>query len=148
MAIIRRNDAEAECDVQMTSMMDLVFLLLIFFIVTASLKRPEKVLPITPPNATHAKETRLHNETVITIDAQGNWYVFDGKKNFNQTIVKQGEMLTILQAIKEQGEETPIRLDVDKDAKFIHVMPVIDSMAFYQIRNIHIKSQHAHSDNK
>lgn len=148
MAILRRNDDSSECDVQMTSFMDLVFLLLIFFIVTASLKRPEKVLPVHPPRASYAREARLNNETIITVTQGGDWYVYDGKSHFNQRVVDRAEMMTLLRGIAEKNKDAPIRVDVDKDAKYFNVMMIIDNLAFYDIRNVYLRSQHGSGNEK
>jgi biopolymer transport protein ExbD len=147
MGLIRRND-DNECDVQMTSFMDLVFLLLIFFIVTASLKKPEKVLNVVPPMATYAREAKLQNEVVITVTRDGEWYLNDNKKYFNQAPVDRGEMMTYLRTIAEADRNTPIRLDIDRKAEFYQVMPVVDNLAFYQLRNLYLKSQHDQADEK
>ena len=147
MGLIRRPD-DNECDVQMTSFMDLVFLLLIFFIVTASLKKPEKVLNVVPPRATFAREAKLQNEIVITVTREGEWYLNDNKKYFNQAPVNRGEMMTYLRTVSEADRQTPIRLDIDRLAPFYNVMPVVDNLAFYQLRNISLKSQPDQADEK
>lgn len=147
MGLIRRPD-DNECDVQMTSFMDLVFLLLIFFIVTASLKKPEKVLNVVPPRATFAREAKLQNEIVITVTREGEWYLNDNKKYFNQAPVNRGEMMTYIRTVAEADRQTPIRLDIDRLTPFYNVMPVVDNLAFYQLRNIYLKSQHDQTDEK
>jgi biopolymer transport protein ExbD len=147
MGLIRRdNDADGE--LQMTSFMDLVFLLLIFFIVTASLKRPEKVLNISPPRATFARDARLHDEIIISVTRDGEWYLNDHKKYFNQAPVNRGEMMSYLRAVAENDRRTPIRLDIDRQAPFYNVMPIVDNLAFFQLRNIYLKSQHDQTDEK
>jgi biopolymer transport protein ExbD len=147
MGLIRR-DNDNDTEVPMTSFMDLVFLLLIFFIVTASLKKPEKVLNISPPRATFARDAKLQNEIIISVTREGEWYLNDNKKYFNQAPVNRGEMMSYLRTVAETDRQTPIRLDIDRQAPFYNVMPVVDNLAFFQLRNIYLKSQHDQTDEK
>jgi biopolymer transport protein ExbD len=103
---------------------------------------------VTPPPATHAREAKLVDAIVITITKEGEWYVHDNKKFFNQAPVKRGELMGYLRAVADKDRNTPIRLDIDRLAPFYNVMPVVDNLAFYQLRNLHLKSQHEQSDER
>lgn len=71
----RRNPVEAE-DFQMTPMIDMVFLLLVFFMCVSSLAQADKRIPIELPEAWESQvaENRVGRLTV-TLDAAGNAYL-------------------------------------------------------------------------
>jgi len=76
---LRRKDEE-EVAIDMSPMIDMVFLLLIFFIVASQIVKIEKV-PIEVPSAVYAKVPE--DETgrfIITVDPEGNMFVDPGSK--------------------------------------------------------------------
>jgi biopolymer transport protein ExbD len=148
MALLRRDEGEEEGALQMTSFMDLVFLLVVFFIVTASLKKPQKVLPVEMPRATHARDMRLHREVVITVTQEGDRYLHDDKKHFNQAPVGRGEMMEFLRSVAEENRDTPIRLDIDRRAPYFQIMDVVDNLELYGLRKVYMRSKHGFADEK
>ncbi len=60
----------------MTPLIDVVFLLLIFFLVATRFSEEERQLEISLPEATEALPAAIQpNELVINIDAQGQYYI-------------------------------------------------------------------------
>lgn len=57
----------------MSSMTDLVFLLLIFFMIASTLAKQLNTIDVQLPKATGKSENR--NSTAVTIDGSGNFYV-------------------------------------------------------------------------
>ena len=135
----------SDLDVPMTPMIDLVFLLLIFFLVTASLKKPTKVIPLEMPTAKHAVDSKFMSETIITIDAEGKRFVHDGENYFNQVEITRGEMASILFALQQKQQEdgpVAIRLDVDRRTQYQHLMDMSDLLETYSLRNVRLRSAH------
>ena len=54
-----KRDESEDPGVQMAPLLDIVFLLLIFFLVTASLKKPHKELPVHVPDAALAAKSKV-----------------------------------------------------------------------------------------
>lgn len=142
--INRHDDSDAELN--MTPMIDCVFLLLIFFLCTASLKKPEKLIPVNLPYAAHAKDAKLQDEIIITITKDGERYIHDNKKWYNQAPVERGEFITYLHTVSQMSPVPPIRLDVDSKAEYVRVMEVVDSMELYGLRKIYLRSTHGSKD--
>lgn len=142
--INRHDDSDAELN--MTPMIDCVFLLLIFFLCTASLKKPEKLLPVTLPYAAHAKDAKLQDEIVITITKEGERYIHDRKKYYNQAPVQRGEFIAYLYGVSQMSPIPPIRLDIDTQAPYVKVMEVVDSMELYGLRKLYLRSTHGSKD--
>lgn len=140
-----QNTSDEDLDVPMTPMIDLVFLLLIFFLVTASLKKPTKVIPLEMPTAKHAVDSKFMSETIITIDAEGNRFVHDGENYFNQVKISRGEMAAILHNLQQsQQADGPvaIRLDIDRRTQYLHLMDMTDMLETYGLRNVRLRSSH------
>ena len=143
--LVDTSDDE-DLDVPMTPMIDLVFLLLIFFLVTASLKKPTKVIPLEMPTAKHAVDSKFQSETIITIDAEGNRFVHDGKTYFNQIKIPRGEMAAILQTVSHEDKNHAIRLDIDRRTQYQHIMDISDLLKTYGLRNVRLRSHHGVTD--
>jgi len=148
MALMRREDDSDEGTVQMTSLLDLAFILLIFFIVTASLKKPQKVLPIEMPRAAHARDTRLQREIVITVTHEGDRYIHDDKQFYNQAPVGRAEMMEFLRSVADEDRDTPIRLDIDRRTPYYHLMDVVDNLELFGLRRVYMRSKHGFADEK
>lgn len=72
------NRGKALEALNITPMIDVVFLLLIFFLVTSQLSEEARVLDIPLPSAANAQPmTKEPAELVVNIDQQGSYYVND-----------------------------------------------------------------------
>jgi biopolymer transport protein ExbD len=131
-----RRDEEEGVEVQLTSFMDISFLLLIFFIVTASLRKPHKELQIDLPHAAYSKIAKApKKELIITIDGDGK--VFLG----NDAILSDQELTKRLQYIAESEPDTRVRVDADRQAKVFHMAKIMDLCQLYNIKNIGVRTR-------
>lgn len=113
----RRNRSAARDDVfiNLASLIDVIFVLLLFFVVTTSFSRPTQLkveLPEavsgTPPEATETKPLEL------AIDASGH-YALNG-----QNLVKN-DLDTLMAALqKESGGDANLPLVITADGKTTH----------------------------
>jgi biopolymer transport protein ExbD len=72
---IRRRELSAE-DFQMAPMIDMVFLLLVFFMCVSSLSQAEKRTPVSLPESSESKVPEdLKNRATLTIQAGGAVFV-------------------------------------------------------------------------
>jgi len=137
-------DDHEEVDVQMTPLIDCVFLLLVFFLVATTLKKIEPELPIDLPNAAIGvvMTAQPPDRLIIAIDAEGGLFV-DGQS------VGPGTLLTTLQnhANRDPAEDNAsppqVRLDIDQRAPFQDVVAVVDQCSSLGIRDV---SFHTNSD--
>lgn len=73
---IRRKKPEEAVSFQITPMIDMTFLLLIFFMVTSKISKEQVKIDIALPKATAARiPDDLSNRDVINVDAAGNFYI-------------------------------------------------------------------------
>ncbi|MEM7698866.1 MAG: biopolymer transporter ExbD [Verrucomicrobiota bacterium] len=73
----RRKKAVEEVSFQITSMIDLTFLLLIFFMVTQKITEQQLAVPIKLPVAISAVKPEQIERDIINIDGAGQYYIGD-----------------------------------------------------------------------
>jgi biopolymer transport protein ExbD len=105
----------------LTPLIDVVFLLLIFFLVTSEFEDEERRLDILLPSATSAVPMiSKPREVVIDIDAKGDLYI-GGKP---QSI---GDLQSILEsAVADNPTNQTVVIRSDRRAKFQPVVSVMD----------------------
>lgn len=133
MKIKNKHRDEDNVEVSMSPLIDCVFLLLIFFLVTTMLKKKNADIDISLPVSNAAVEIEPNDDTVIGIDRKGRFY-FDGVMASRMQLRENLEQISMVN--KDQG----IRLDCDKKTKFVHVAEVLDLCNFYQINNVGVRT--------
>ena len=108
----------------MTPMIDVVFLLIIFFLVSSHLARQENRLPLDLPKAsTHAPLDPNRAPLTISIDQNANWLVAGD-------VVDQPALRQILGELLDQmGADAAIRIRTDGAVQYRYVEPVLREAA-------------------
>lgn len=114
MAIKRRNRVSAEFN--MSSMTDLVFLLLIFFMLTSTLVTPNAIKLFLPSSSS---KTQAPQTISVSIDKDLKYYVVDKEMPFESL---ENELKAQLENIKE----ATIVLNVDKSVPTEYLVKVMD----------------------
>ena len=71
-----KYEEEEHIEIQMTSMMDCIFLMLIFFLVSSQLKKVEKELPIELPRANTTRDVKSTPDLItVSVNAKGELFV-------------------------------------------------------------------------
>lgn len=118
MAIKTRNKVSLEFS--MASMSDLVFLLLIFFMLTSTLVSPNAIKLLLPSSSS---KTIAKQSVTVYIDDQYNYYI----KNENNKIEISGLQDAIYNELMNETEGTVV-LRVDKTVPVQYVVNVIDAV--------------------
>jgi biopolymer transport protein ExbD len=128
MALKRRN--KVEVSFSMASMTDIVFLLLLFFMITSTQVAPNALKLLLPQsnNQTVAKAI-----TTISITADLKFYV---NENGNLKKVAFSEIEPFLQKVIKNNEETYIALHADKSVPIEQVVNVMNIAKRHQIKMI------------
>ncbi|MEH6457007.1 MAG: biopolymer transporter ExbD, partial [Cocleimonas sp.] len=98
-----RKNISDEVDVNLTPLIDVVFLLLIFFMVTTTFDKDAKI-NINLPTTQNAAAASLKKPMEIIIDEKGQYFV-DGREVLNskpETLFR-----AMSQALNERGEKSP-----------------------------------------
>jgi len=97
-----------EVTFNLTPMIDMTFLLLIFFMVTARLTDQKVSVPLELPVASAAREPKtIENREIVNIDGAGNYYVGDQP-------VTEGELKAFL--VERFRNHPPVRVYLRADA--------------------------------
>ena len=115
-----KYEEEEKVEVSLTSMMDCIFLILIFFLVSSQLKKVEKELPLELPHADVTQSVKSTPDLIkVGVTAKGDLYV-NGKN------VGAAGLRAALTAAKAENPERRIRLDGDIYAPFRSIVHVLD----------------------
>ncbi|WP_309399762.1 ExbD/TolR family protein [Cerasicoccus maritimus] len=138
-----RNVYEDDEDValSMSPLIDCVFLLLIFFLVTTMLKKDLRdVEHLNLPISRSSLEVPPDESVLaIAIDAEGGIYL-EGEET---TI---GQLLEELKVIEQDDPERRIRLDTDESTPFYRLVEVLDALSFRNLRNVGVRTYHEKFD--
>ena len=114
MALRSRNKVTANFN--MSSMTDIVFLLLIFFMLTSTLVSPNALKLLLP----NSKSKTLEKQTIsISIDKNINFYIDENQVDINEL---ERRLINILSS----EQEPAIILHSDKSVEIEHVVKVMD----------------------
>ncbi|MHC4870487.1 MAG: ExbD/TolR family protein [Planctomycetota bacterium] len=124
------NQPQSQHDFQIAPMIDIVFLLLVFFIVSYSMAEIERELSITLPEASKAKESSSRiNDIVINITIDGNTIV-------NKRKMSISALHDRLKKLSEFGAPPSVIIRADEMCKHKDVIKVIDVCARVKAKNI------------
>jgi biopolymer transport protein ExbD len=115
---------------QIAPMVDIVFLLLIFFLVTWNFSRSETELDVKVPKAREGKETRRAvGEVIINVKTNGS--VVINRRQMNTT-----ELQDTLQKIASLYPDQAVILRGDENTDYRHVVEVLDICRRANIWNV------------
>jgi biopolymer transport protein ExbD len=120
MALKRRNRVEATF--AMSSMTDLIFLLLLFFVMASTMSSPNDI-KINLPTSRAATATK-QVVAKVTIDNLGNYYVALGKQM--PVAIAEDDLESYLTTIQQQDSTMYVALHADQDISYRNVVHVLD----------------------
>lgn len=119
MALKRRN--KIETSFSMSSMTDIIFLLLIFFMVTSTVVFPNAIKVLLPQSK---KQTSASPMTRVTIDKELNYYVAFG--NQRERKVSFEEITPFLIESQQKEPEMYVALYADENVPYREVVKVLN----------------------
>lgn len=128
MALKRRNKVEATF--AMSSMTDLIFLLLLFFVMASTMSSPNDI-KINLPQA-RAKTTTRQVVAKVSIDNLGNYFVAIG--NAKPAAINPDDLEAYLSNIRQQDSTMYIALHADEDIAYKEVVRVLDIANEHKMR--------------
>lgn len=140
----RRKDEMVEVD--LSPLIDCVFLLLIFFLVTTMLKKLEKQIPVTLPDYTTALAPVAEGESVAYLinNAGVVHRAVDGARSMEglRYVVIDSFEADLQQLAETRGREVRIRIDSDREVPVQRVIDVLDTLAFQGFENVGVRLRH------
>ena len=121
---------EEEPSIDLTPLIDTIFMLLIFFIMTTTFSRP--VLDILLPESSEAEASDDRREQVISIKADGSLH-YEGRQ------IDKSELVAVL----SERPEALLNLYVDQKAPFEAFVGVVDIAKVKKVGRFVISTQQA-----
>ena len=106
----------------MASMTDVIFLLLIFFMVTSTIVFPNAIKVLLPQSKQQTAEKPL---TKVTIDKELNYYIAFGNESA-RSISDIEELTEYLAAAGEQSPETFVALYADESVPYREIVKILN----------------------
>ncbi len=126
----RDTNIQQGAELELAPMIDVVFLLLIFFIVTWQFARFERDMDISVPAAEEAEDTdRQTGEIIVNVRE-------DGSIILNGRTVTESELLNKLKAISEAYPDQAVILRGSSEANFQAIINVLDQIKKAGIWNV------------
>lgn len=118
--------ADEEPAMLMTSMIDVIFIVLAFFVCVSEVKKGQLDVELPEVADTTSAEADTGDKEPIVVSVTGDDRVFVG-----QDMAKNDEELGILlrQAVERVGQDAPVHLSGDRDAKNGTMMRVVGQLS-------------------
>lgn len=110
-----------------TPLIDVVFLLLIFFMVSTVFKKEELALLLNLPKTEQGESVAQQVEQVI-IELSENELAYNGKA---LTLTELEEEIKLI-----DDKSRPVDLRIDKNVRYEKIVEVLDKLKLYQLTNL------------
>ena len=117
-----RKGLSEDVEVNLTPLIDVVFLLLIFFMITTTFDKDAKI-KIDLPTTQNAQAVPQTQTLELLIDSQGKYFV-DGREVLNnkpETLFR-----AMSQALDERGSNPPLVISADANSNYQSVVTAMD----------------------
>jgi len=129
---IRTTSDDEEFVINMVPMVDVVFQLLIFFMVATAFLDPERALEVELPQAeSPAENPRERNEIVLNV-------LEDGRVVYQGRDVAREELIELLRRAAAQDRETPVTIRGARHALHEAVVGVMDACGLAGLANLSV----------
>lgn len=119
-------------EVPIVPMIDILFILLVFFIVSTTFKKPREVLRIELPTVKEIPSSEvIETRSIIAVDASGNI-------TLDSLAVPEGLLESYLTAYKKQNPNRLLELEADRRLPLERLLSIWESMtkAGIQIKDV------------
>ncbi len=121
-----RRQRRESLSMDLTPLIDMVFLLLVFFLVTSVFKKEELALLLKLPKTEQGEGSQKKNEQ-LTIELTNDDIAVNGKKSSMEELPK---------TLEATAKESLINLRVDGDVKYQRLVKVLDLLQVNKLENI------------
>jgi biopolymer transport protein ExbD len=118
--IIQANERDVGVSIELTPIIDMVFLLLIFFLVATTFHQTEREMQIALPTATaSAPITAILQELIVNVDADGQIFVA-GRK------IDAGDLRSLVTAAVKVNPQQKVTIRGDRRTAYANIVTVLD----------------------
>lgn len=126
------HDRKGDVGFNMTPMIDIVFLLIIFFLVSSHLARQEIQLELDLPPATTGITPDVHDSKWLVINVLPEGQVMLGGQNVSTNELRE----RLSHQRKEEGDDLEVRIRTDRHVPYEFVEPVMVACARSGLWNV------------
>ena len=135
MNIREENDGD-ELVINLTPLIDVVFLLLIFFMVTTTFLDPEREIDVELPTAQSAGEPqRMPDEIVLNV-------LEDGRVMHHGHELDRDQLTALLKGAAQHDAETPVTIRGHRRAQHQNIVAVMDACGLAGLSNLAVGTAH------
>jgi biopolymer transport protein ExbD len=116
------NERDEEFAPTLTPLIDVAFLLIVFFLVSTSFVKPEKTIDILLPRAEQAQKTPAESNTLIVNVRESGLTVVDGR-----VLSEYEELVALMRNARENKPNLQVVVRGDKRARHEHVVRVMNA---------------------
>ena len=113
------------------SLIDILAILLIFFIVTTTFRKNQPLLQINLPESKAAEQAPAENSEPVILSVKSAEEI-----TLDETPVTLAALAQTLKTVREQQPARPIAMQADREAPFGTVVKVLDALKEAGIKNI------------
>jgi len=124
----RRRATEDDSEVNLTPMLDVVFIMLIFFIVTASFVK-ESALDLPSSDDSQKTESQSNDSILIQVDATSRIFL-------QQRQIDIRALRANLERAKAENPKASLVIQADPEAKNGRIVDIMDNAALAEIKNV------------
>ena len=118
--IIKAEEAKTVASIELTPIIDMVFLLLIFFLVATTFQQEEREMQIALPFAGSAAPiSTILQEIIINVDA-------DGKIILGGRFIEIQELRTIITSAMKNNPDQKVTIRGDRGTPYANIVSVLD----------------------
>lgn len=135
------NVAREEVFLNLTSFIDVIFVLLLFFVVTTTFSRPSE-MKIELPEAVSGTPSEATTEKTLELSISA-----DGQYALNGQVLVKNDLTTLMNALgKESGGDNSLPMIISADAKTTHqsvitAMDAAGKLGFSKLRITTVEAQ-------
>ena len=120
------DDDSGEAEMDMAPMIDVTFLLLIFFMLTNSLANPS---PMDVPTAVHGRGVNLEGQQLILIDDQGAYFLGDQASEENRAESVDALVAEVESNAAGAGPAMDVILNAHKETDYLLVRELVERLS-------------------
>lgn len=128
-----RSNQKEQPDINLTSLIDVVFLLLIFFMISTTFEQ-SSALQVALPEASDNVPEQAKQAVVLAIDARGNMALDERRLSDNGEVALRTALTEALPEIRRSS----LLISADADVAHRHVVAVMDMAGQLGITNLSI----------
>ncbi len=139
----RSRRRKEDIDINLTSLIDVVFILLLFFVVTTTFTRETQLQVDLPEAVNGAPDQNPLKRLDIAISADGNYAI-------NQHVLPKSDLDTLITALRaESNGDTTLPLSISADGKTPHqaVITAMDAAGKLGFSRLRMSTIEAHAVN-